>query len=105
MDPAKIEAIQNWQAPTTVRGVRSFLGFANFYWRFICNFADVTALLTALTQKGMKFVWSKVENEAFERLKRMFVTAPILTQFSPKHDTMIKRLFRMGYWWCFITVC
>ena len=90
MDPAKVEAIQNWQAPTTVRGVRSFLGFANFYRRFIRNFADVTAPLTALTQKGMKFVWSKVENEAFERLKRMFVTAPILTQFSPERDTMVE---------------
>ena len=56
MDPAKIEVIQNWQAPITVHGVRSFLGFANFYQRFIHNFADVTASLTALIQKEMKFV-------------------------------------------------
>ena len=65
MDPAKIEAIQNWQALTTVCDVCSFLGFTNFYQRFIHNFADVTASLTALTQKEMKFVWSKLVDEAF----------------------------------------
>ena len=46
MDPKKIEAISLWEAPTTVKGVRSFLGFANFYHRFIKNFAEVAAPLT-----------------------------------------------------------
>ena len=90
MDPAKIEAIQNWQAPITVHDVCSFLGFMNFYQRFIHNFADVTAPLTALTQKRMKFVWSKTVDEAFERLKRMFITAPILAQFLPECDMMVE---------------
>ena len=56
MDPAKVEVIQNWQAPIIICGVCSFLRFMNFYQRFICNFADVTVSLTALTQKEMKFV-------------------------------------------------
>ena len=90
MDPTKIEAIQNWQALTTVHSIHSFLRFTNFYQRFIHNFADVTASLTMLTQKEMKFVWSKNVNEAFERLKKIFITAPILAQFSPKHGTVIE---------------
>ena len=90
MNPAKIEAIQNWQAPTTVHDVRSFLGFTDFYWGFIHNFAHGTAPLIALIQKEMKFVWSKIMNEAFERLKRMFITAPVLAQFSPKHGTVVE---------------
>ena len=90
MDPAKIEVIQNWQALITVHDVCSFLRFMNFYWRFICNFADMTASLTALTQKEMKFVWSKTVDEAFKRLKRMFITAPILAQFLSEHDMVIE---------------
>ena len=50
----------------------------------------MTAPLTALTQKEMKFVWSKTVDEAFERLKRMFITVPILAQFSSECDTVIE---------------
>ena len=46
--------------------------------------------MTALTQKKMKFVWSKTVDEAFERLKRMFITAPILAQFLPEHDMVVE---------------
>jgi hypothetical protein len=49
MDPAKVAAIRKWEAPSTVKGVRLFLGFANFYQKFIRNFAQVTTPLTRLT--------------------------------------------------------
>jgi hypothetical protein len=49
MDPEKIKAIKEWEAPVNVKGVRSFLRFANFYWRFIKNYSGLTAPLTRLT--------------------------------------------------------
>ena len=79
MDPAKVKAIMDWQAPTTVREVGGFLGFANFYRRFIKNFSKVAAPLTKFTRKNQCFIWSPVADDAFRRLKEMFVSAPILT--------------------------
>jgi hypothetical protein len=78
MDLAKVEAITSWQAPTSVKGVRSFLGFANFYRCFIKDFSEVTASLTDLTKHDLSFTWSKAANTAFSRLKELFTTAPIL---------------------------
>lgn len=51
VDPAKVKAILDWQTPTTVKGVRSFLGFANFYRCFIKDFSNIAAPLTDLTKK------------------------------------------------------
>lgn len=90
MDPAKVEAIIAWDTPTTVKEVRSFLGFANFYQHFIHNFSELTAPLTALTQKGKEFHWSEACEEAFQQLKHMFTTAPILMQFDPEHETVVE---------------
>lgn len=89
MDPMKIQAILDWQAPTTVRGVLGFLGFANFYRQFIKDFSKVTAPLTQLTKKDFKFEWNEPANAAFERLKKAFTTAPLLAQFDPERDTVL----------------
>ncbi|KAL1954303.1 hypothetical protein VTO42DRAFT_1413 [Malbranchea cinnamomea] len=62
-------------APSSMKGVRAFLGFANFYRRFIKIFSEIVALLVALTQKDTKFIWSESANDAFEKLKQMFVWA------------------------------
>ena len=78
MDPAKVEAITYWEAPKSVKGVQSFLGFANFYRRFIRDFSDIILPLTNLIRKDLKFEWSKGANEAFEKLKKVFVSAPVL---------------------------
>ena len=58
VDPKKVKAIHSWERPQSVRDVRSFLGFANFYRTFIPNFAELAAPLTDLTRKNAEFYWN-----------------------------------------------
>ena len=90
MDPEKVKAIQEWTAPTTVKGVRGFLGFANFYRRFIQNFSKTVRPLNQLTQKGVPFVWTKECQENFDLLKEKFSTGPVLSPFSPERTTVVE---------------
>ncbi|GJS18004.1 putative reverse transcriptase domain-containing protein [Tanacetum coccineum] len=69
VDPAKIEAIKNWDAPTTPTEVRKFLGLAGYYQRFIEGFSLISKPLTKLTHKNKKYEWGKDEEEAFQLLK------------------------------------
>ena len=69
MDPAKVEAIVQWEAPTSVKGVQSFLSFANFYYTFIKGFSKLTAPLTALVRKDQSFQWTIDADETFKKLK------------------------------------
>ncbi|GJW89198.1 putative reverse transcriptase domain-containing protein [Tanacetum coccineum] len=78
VDPAKIEAIKNWAAPTTPTEVRQFLGLAGYYRRFIEGFSLISKPLTKLTQKDKKYEWGKEEEEAFQTLKQKLCSAPIL---------------------------
>jgi transposase InsO family protein len=78
MDPAKVSAVTDWPTPTRKKDVQSFLGFANFYRRFICNFSNVTIPLTQLLKKGADFVWTKECNLAFEKLKIAFTNGNML---------------------------
>ncbi|GKC06403.1 putative reverse transcriptase domain-containing protein [Tanacetum coccineum] len=82
MDPAKVEAITKWPRPTTVTEVRSFLGLAGYYRRFVEGFSRLALPLTQLMRKGEKFVWTDERQESFEELKRRPVSAPILSRFS-----------------------
>ncbi|GJV28909.1 putative reverse transcriptase domain-containing protein [Tanacetum coccineum] len=68
VDPGKIEAVKNWKAPTTPSEIRSFLGLAGYYWRFIANFSKIAKPLTSLTQKNQKYVWGVEQEEAFQTL-------------------------------------
>ncbi|GKA11296.1 putative reverse transcriptase domain-containing protein [Tanacetum coccineum] len=79
MDPSKVEAITKWPRPTTVTEVRSFLGLAGYYRRFVEGFSRLALPLTQLMRKGEKFVWTDERQESFEGLKRRLVSAPILT--------------------------
>ncbi|KAA0032741.1 ty3-gypsy retrotransposon protein [Cucumis melo var. makuwa] len=79
VDPAKIEAVTSWPRPTTVSEVRSFLGLAGYYRRFVENFSRIATPLTQLTRKGAPFVWSKACEDSFQSLKQKLVTAPLLT--------------------------
>ncbi|GJU84458.1 reverse transcriptase domain-containing protein [Tanacetum coccineum] len=78
-DPSKIEAVKNWKTPTTPSEIRSFLGLAGYYRRFIANFSKITKPLTSLTQKNQKYVWGVEQEEAFQTLKNNLCDAPILT--------------------------
>lgn len=90
MDPEKVRAIKEWVAPHSVKGVRAFLGFANFYRRFIRNFSDIVAPLVILTKKDSKFEWSSEADNAFMKLKELFVTAPALASFDPDRETVVE---------------
>ena len=78
MDDSKVKAITDWPAPTMVRSVHSFLDLANFYHRFIKDYATLAKLLTDLTQKDKAFTWGSTEANTFASLKTCFTTAPIL---------------------------
>ena len=90
MDPDKVKAIQDWEAPTTVKGIRGFLGFANFYRRFIQQYSEIVLPLTALTRKDHPFIWSTEADEAFRHLKRIFLTEPTLAQFDYDKPTRVE---------------
>ncbi|GJT55724.1 reverse transcriptase domain-containing protein [Tanacetum coccineum] len=79
VDPSKIEAVKNWKTPTTPSEIRSFLGLAGYYRRFIANFSKIAKPLTSLTQKNQKYVWGVEQEEAFQTLKNNLCEAPILT--------------------------
>ncbi|GJY73104.1 putative nucleotidyltransferase, ribonuclease H [Tanacetum coccineum] len=79
MDPSKIEAVKNWKAPTTPSEIRSFLGLAGYYRRFIANFSKIAKPLTSLTQKNKKYEWGVEQEEAFQTLKDNLCNAPILS--------------------------
>lgn len=90
MDPEKVKAIMDWEVPRSVKGVRSFLGFANFYRRFIRDFSEIAAPLTDLTKKDKAFMWTDDADKAFQKLKELFTTAPILVQFDPDRETVVE---------------
>ncbi|GKA69575.1 putative nucleotidyltransferase, ribonuclease H [Tanacetum coccineum] len=79
MDPAKVEAITKWPRPTTVIEVRSFLGLAGYYRRFMEGFSLLALPLTKLIGKGEKFVSNKEQEKSFEELKRRLVSSLVLT--------------------------
>ncbi|KAM4063256.1 reverse transcriptase (RNA-dependent DNA polymerase) [Hirsutella rhossiliensis] len=89
-DPEKQHAIREWEAPTTVKGVRSFLGFANYYRIFIPDYARITQPLDALLKKGTALCWGRAENEAFHELKRRFCESPVLKQWDPSLQTFLE---------------
>lgn len=83
MDEAKIQVIRDWPTPRKVKDVQSFLGFANFYWRFIATYSNIVVPLTRLTQKDTPWTWSSQCEDAFQLLKTAFTSAPILHHFDP----------------------
>ncbi|KAD5960466.1 hypothetical protein E3N88_11938 [Mikania micrantha] len=89
VDPAKIEAIKNWDVPTTPTEIRSFLGLAGYYRRFISNFSKIALPLTKLTQKSEPFVWTQKQEEAFQTLKQRLCNAPILTLLEGNDDFVV----------------
>ena len=78
MAERKVKAVTDWPQPRCLRDVQCFLGFANYYRRFIGHFSQIVAPLTRLTRKDTPFLWSAEAEEAFVYLKRAFTSAPVL---------------------------
>jgi hypothetical protein len=90
MDKSKVEAILNWPVATTIKQVQSFLGFANFYRRFIHDYSKITQPLHNLTRKDFQFIWLDACHEAFETLKTAFTMAPILAHYDPENLIVVE---------------
>ncbi|GJT08923.1 putative reverse transcriptase domain-containing protein [Tanacetum coccineum] len=89
VDLSKIEDVNNWKTPTMPSEIRSFLGLAGYYRRFIANFSKIAKPLTSLTQKNQKYVWGVEQEEAFQTLKNNLCDAPILTLPDGVEDFMV----------------
>src|ERR1700721_260870 len=83
MEPAKIQTIQDWPEPWKVNDIQKFLGFANFYRRFINNYSNIVIPLTCLTHKSNKWNFNDKCLNTFNTLKSAFLLAPILTHWIP----------------------
>src|SRR5258708_26678285 len=83
MDPTKVSAIQDWPEPRKVRDVQAFLRFANFYWRFIHDYSEMTRPLNHLCKKSIPWHFSVEEVKAFRDLKEAFGSAPVLAHSAP----------------------
>ena len=77
-DPIKIQAVQEWPAPSTIAGVRQFLGLVPYYRRYIECFSHIAAPLHALTQKNATFCWTEACQQAFTTLKERLIQPPVL---------------------------
>ncbi|GKB11005.1 reverse transcriptase domain-containing protein [Tanacetum coccineum] len=78
VDPSKVESVKNWKTPESPTEIRSFLGLAGYYRRFIENFSKIAKPLTLLTQKNKAYVWGDKQEEAFQILKEKLCNAPVL---------------------------
>ena len=90
MDPTKVKTILEWQPPRSVRDVQCFLGFANFYRKFIWNYSKIVLPLTQLTKKDQAFIWTNEADTAFTQLKKAFTSAPILAHIDPEKPFTIE---------------
>jgi hypothetical protein len=80
VDLSKVKDVLDWKPPMPVTQVRSFVGLAGYYRRSIPNFSNISKPFAELLKKGNKYVWSKDCDEAFQILKKMLTTSPVLAQ-------------------------
>src|SRR5260370_25969162 len=78
MDPIKVQGVMDWPQLMKVKDVQSFIGFVNFYQRFIWNFSEIAHPLHALTRKLKDWSWGAAEQQAFNALKNAVTSAPML---------------------------
>ena len=90
MDPIKVAGVQEWKTPKTVRDIHAFLGFCNFYHRFIRGFSQIAKPLNNLLKKGIKWCWETKEQGAFEKLKKQICEEPVLIQPDQKKPFEVK---------------
>jgi len=90
MNSKKVKAITSWKKPINVKNIQAFIGFTNFYWRFIKNFLRLMTPLICLTQKDILFQFDKTCKAVFQALKNAFISASILCYFDSDLKCMIK---------------
>uniref|UniRef100_A0A8C1X240 Gypsy retrotransposon integrase-like protein 1 n=1 Tax=Cyprinus carpio TaxID=7962 RepID=A0A8C1X240_CYPCA len=91
MDQGKVEAITHWPQPGSIKELQRFLGFANFYRRFIKNYSLLSSPLTSLLRNRPKSLsWNPMATEAFHQLKQAFKTAPILAHPDPNRQFIVE---------------
>ncbi|WRX26217.1 Reverse transcriptase domain - like 10 [Theobroma cacao] len=100
VDPKKIEAILQWEQLRTVIEIRSFLGLAGYYRRFVQGFSLMAAPLTHLTRKGVKYEWDDVCENPFQELKNRLTSAPVLTlPINGKEFVVYSDASKLGLGW------
>lgn len=90
MDPVKVRAVTAWPAPRNLRELRGFLGFANFYRRFIRDFSRHARPLNDLTKKDVPWTWGLAQQRAFQALKDAFTSEPVLISWDPNRPTRVE---------------
>ncbi|KAF4455366.1 pol polyprotein [Fusarium austroafricanum] len=90
MQRKKISAVADWPTPKTVKEVQSFLGFANYYRRFIKDFSKIANPLTELTKKDKNFEWEPIAQDAFTQLQQAILSEPILIMFDPNREVELE---------------
>jgi len=90
MSDDKIKIIQDWPEPKKVKDIQFFLGFANFYHRFIFNYSDIVIPLTHLTRKDIPWKFDPFCQDAFNSFKKAFTSAPILTHWIPNTQLIVE---------------
>ena len=78
MEKEKVDGVLNWPIPKNVKDIRKFLGLTNYYRRFIKDFVKVARLMNMLTRKHVKWQWGEEQEQAFDELKRIFTSRPVL---------------------------
>ncbi|XP_024964387.1 uncharacterized protein LOC112504674 [Cynara cardunculus var. scolymus] len=89
VDPSKVEAVKNWEQPKNASEIRSFLGLAGYYRRFIQYFSKIVVPLTSLTQKDVKFEWGEAQENAFQVLKLCLSNAHVLALPEGSDDLVV----------------
>ena len=90
MDPVKIQGIRDWPTPNSVKDIRSFLGFCNFYRPFIKGFSAIARPLNELTRKDVPWSWGSPQQQAFTNLKRRITEEPILAHPDPTKQYVLE---------------
>jgi hypothetical protein len=101
MDPVKVAGVEEWKTPKSVKDIRKFLGFCNFYRRFIQGFSQIAKALNERLKKGAQWTWGKPEEKAFQELKRRICEEPVL--FTTRSNETIRsrsRRIKLRHWCC-----
>jgi len=89
VDPSKVDAVLQWESPKFVFEIKSFLGLASYYLRFIEGFSKLALPLTHLTRKGQAYVWDAKCEKSFQELEKRLTSAPLLILRNPKESFVV----------------